>query len=340
MSFGYTRGIVAIQSGKSNGRSIYDVLMDGRITITGTDASGKSFQRIAEVRDGEIWDTTLKEKGETVHRIAYGKFESIKHPDGREIVHFKKGTGKGKHGKSRRHESIFGFPGWCHSWYKNGRLVQQKFIYDNKKTAYDYNAYKQECIVKDPEGLILYEIKGALAAVQHNAYRGCHSVFAEEKMEYWFNPSIPFEVKKRGKIIYAGQENNHQRIGKWIINGKIFYFQNGVAIPKKLYETPPEKLDPAEILKIENAQLRMAMMEKIGPERIAELGKTIHKDGDMRLYDIPKYNVRILRVRCTTTKAFYFLRVPKDATKCEEARQWTFHVGTDIAKPIKFAVET
>jgi hypothetical protein len=60
----------------------------------------------------------------------------------------------------------------------------------------------------------------------------------------------------------------------------------------------------------------------------------------MRLYDIPKYEVRILRVQCPTTKSYYFLKVPKDSQKCEQARQWTFHVGTDFQKPIKFAVET
>ena len=81
----------------------------------------------------------------------------------------------------------------------------------------------------------------------------------------------------------------------------------------------------------------MALMEKIGPDRIAEVGTIIHKDGDMRLYDIPGYDVRILRVKCTTTKVFYFLRVPKDAKRCEPARQWTFHVGQDFSEPIKFA---
>jgi hypothetical protein len=123
-------------------------------------------------------------------------------------------------------------------------------------------------------------------------------------------------------------------------NGRTYYYVNGVGIPKKLYETPPDKLDPAQILKIDNAQLLMAMMEKIGGDKIAKIGKVIHKDGDMRLYNIPKFDVRILRVRCTTTKAFYYLKVPKDASKCEEARQWTFGVGQDIARPIKFAQET
>ena len=152
--------------------------------------------------------------------------------------------------------------------------------------------------------------------------------------------SYPFSVTRYGKLWFAGEVKNGQKVGKWVVNGKVFYYQNGVEIPEKLYNTPPEQLDPIKLLRIDNAQLRMAMLSKIDPKRIAECGKIVHKDGDMRLYDIPKMDVRILRVRCTTTKAYYYLRVPKDSKQCEQARQWTFGVGDFIQKPIKFEVET
>ncbi len=332
-------GFTEIKSGKSNGRNVYDDLIDGRITITGTDSQGKTYQRIAVIRDGEVWDNTLRVNGRVVHRIVYGQFETIRQQKGRTIVRFKKGTGRGIHGKARRHESLFGHEGCCHSWYKNGRLVRQKFIYDNRRLAYDFNAYKKECTVRDYDGNPLYEIKGVLTDRNNNIFIGSHSVLAGP-MHNWFNPSVPFEVRKNHRVVLSGQVKNAQRVGKWIIGGKTYFYINGAAIPKKLFETPPENLDPAKVLKINNAQLRMAMMEKIGTDRIADIGKVVHKDGDMRLYDIPKYDVRILRVRCSTTKVFYYLRVPKDATKCEEARQWTFHVGQDFSKPIKFAIET
>lgn len=337
--FGYGTGITQVTSGKSNGRSIYQPLMKGRITITGEDGEGKSFQRIVEVLGGEVWDNILKVDGKTVHRIAYGQFEKVKGPEGRELVSFKKGTGKGKHGKAYRDEKLFGHAGRCHSWYKNGRLIRQKFIYDNRRVAYNYNAYRQECIIKDPDGAILYEVKGALRGGLNNTWNGCHSVFAHDMRE-WFIDSKPFEVKKKGKVFYAGEWNHFQKVGRWVENGKVVNYVNGVAIPWKLFVTPSEKLDPAKLLRIDNAQLRMAMMDRVSGEQIAKAGKVVHKDGDMRLYDIQKLDVRILRVRCNTTKVFYYLKVPKDATKCEEARQWTFGVGQDFREPIKFAVET
>jgi hypothetical protein len=335
--FGYQRGVVAIQSGYSNGRSIHDLLLKGKIVISGEDHKGRAFERTAIVRNGEIWENKLKQNKKLIYHIAYGQFEKIP-GNGREIVRFKEGTGKGRHGKSRRNEILFSHKGVCHSWYKNGRLVRQKFIYDNKKTAYDYSGFKTACIVKGYDGRLLYEIKGALDG-RNNIYNGSHSVLSRE-MRHWFLEREPFEVKKSGKIIYKGQIQNRQRIGEWVENGKRVFYVNGVAIPKRLYETPPEKLDPAKIIKLPNAQLRMAMMEKIGPDRIADIGRVVHKDKAMRLYDIKNYDVRILRVQCPTTKAYYFLKVPKDSSKCEEARQWTFGVGNGFNKQIKFAKET
>ena len=128
--------------------------MDGHITLTGQDAKGVSFKRLATIRDGEVWDSKIIKNGKTVYHIAYGKFEK----EGNTIVRFHKGTGKGKHGKARRFEKLFGSEGVCHSWYKNGRLTRQKFIYSNNKTAYDYNAYGQHCVIKDAHGNILYEV--------------------------------------------------------------------------------------------------------------------------------------------------------------------------------------
>lgn len=86
--------------------------------------------------------------------------------------------------------------------------------------------------------------------------------------------------------------------------------------------------------------VRMALCAKIGPDRIAKCGKVIHKDGDMRLIAIKGYDVQILRVRCPSTKQLYFLRVPRDAKECEEARQWTFGVGDGIPAAINFEKET
>lgn len=337
--YGYgSTGVTTVSSGKSNGRGFWDRLDSGKIVLTGKDDKGRNFKRTAVIRDGEVWDNKLIVDNKLVHHIAYGQFEKDNRHGRCEIRSFRKGTGTGLHGKARRNEKLFDHNGVCHSWYNRGRLVRQKFIYDNGKTAYNYNAFGKTCVVKDYAGNIYYEIKGVLDG-KANVYSGGHSVLAR-KMEYWFNARYPFEVKCGGRLVYAGQMENNQRTGKWILNGKAFFYEHGVAIPKKLFETPPEKLNPIDVLKIDNAQLRMALCAKIGPEKIAAAGKVVHKDGEMRLYSINGYDVKVLRVKCPSTGSLYFLRVPHDTKKCEEARQWTFGVGDGFNEPIKFAMET
>lgn len=332
-------GWVQVSNGVQNGRSFFQELRNGKVTITGKldlkDGTQREIKRIVKIKDGQIWDNKLIATGKPIYHIIYGQFERY----GRDIVRFHPNTGKGKHGKARRRDELFGHNGICHSEYKNGRLIKQKFIYDNRKVAYNYNAYKNKCNIYDYNGKLLYEVSGSLTGRRNNALNQGVSVF-DEPMEAWFNKAKEFCVLKNGKVFFKGKEEHNQRVGEWVIKGKSYFYENGVQLPKELYNTPPEKLDPLKILKIPNAQLRMAMMHKIGTDRIAECGKVIHKDKEMRLYDIPNYDVKILRVQCTTTKAYYYLRVPKDSKKCEEARQWTFHVGMEFDKPIKFEKET
>lgn len=330
---------VRVISGRStNSRSTDDQLKDGIVRITGTDPNGKKFERFTRFQEGVILETRLKLEGKVVHHIVYGKFESKLTKKGREVTHFRKGTAKGLHGLSRRYGKLFDYDGVCESWYKRGRLVRQRFTYVNTRLAYDWNGFSKACQVKDPFGELLYEVKGPLDG-RNNFYMGGVSVF-DRAMTSWFLESAPFEVKKRGRVVFAGQWDNRQKVGEWVEGGKKVCYERGLAIPAKLFRTPPEKLDPRKILKLGNAQLRMALCAKIGPDRIAKCGTVIHKDGDMRLIAIKGYDVQILRVRCPSTKQLYFLRVPRDAKECEEARQWTFGVGDGIPGAIKFEKET
>ena len=355
--YAYPQDHVTVSNGRCNGRSSFQALKKGRVTITGNDGAA-DFRRILEIVDGEIMDNRLLVAGRVIHRVCYGKFETTLTAKGRETVRFQKGTGRGKHGKSRTRLTLFGNDGWCHSWYKQGRLVRQKMHFDNGVMAYDWSGRKAVEIRK-PDGHIEYRLTGEIdAAKQWNS----RSVFDRE-MPDWFKRSAPFSVENAaGEVIYAGQHENGQRVGRWVLPSPLLidvldartdgqaphrpgvehFYEHGVAIPKRLFETPPDKLDPAKLLKIANAQLRMAMLAKakFDGERLAQCGTEVHRDGAMRLIDVPGLDTRILRVQCPSTKSYYYIHVPHDSTKCEQARQWTFHVGAGVRGAIQFTVET
>ena len=151
---------------------------------------------------------------------------------------------------------------------------------------------------------------------------------------------------KDGRVIEYGKWENHQRIGTWILGGQKQYFIRGLQVPAALYDAPPEKLDPVKVMRIKNVDVRSIFIERVGLNRILKAfkSKPLHKDGDMVLYEMsfPKgtagqYN--ILKVVCPSTKQKYFLRVPRDLTECEQARQWTFHRNGQ--EPfIQFDIET
>ena len=342
-----SRGYVAIQNGTANGRSLYETLKHGRITISGRGSSGKAFQRVVQVVDGEIMDMRLREGGRLVHHIAYGKFETLQTPAGREVTRFAKGTGKGKHGKSVRFARVFGTPGTVHSWFKHGRLVRQKFVYANGRLAYDWQGRGKVCVIRAPGGGDLYRVLGRVDG--REMWNG-KSVFGEA-MEHWFLHSAPFkvELRQRGawKEWFAGQYVRGQKQGRWVEGGRVRHYEHGVVIPpgyRKMLTLPKDQLDPVKVLKIANAQLRMAMLAKVGTDRLAKQGRLIHKQGAMRLWAVKGMDERILRVQCPSTKSFYYIRVPHDSDNCERARQWTFHVGAGVFSvrggKIKFAQET
>ncbi len=86
------------------------------------------------------------------------------------------------------------------------------------------------------------------------------------------------------------------------------------------------------------------MLQRIGLERVIDKcdGRTLHKQGDMALYSFPlnteDRRLHILKVKCPTTQNTFFLQVPPDMRKCEQARQWTF--DNDDGTHIEFVKET
>lgn len=345
MSFFNYKGYTTVSNGRGNGRSSHQSVMQGRVTVSGTDSDGKKFSRVVEIVDGEIMDNSLVVNGKLLHHIAYGRFETEVTPAGRNVTRFYKGSGKGRHGKSVYHCKLFDTDVIVHSWYKTGRLVRQKVIYvSTGKLAYDWKGKSGTMRVYTCAGNDMCALTGTLSSNHQWAGRA----LLDRPMHEWFNQRAPFSVEKDGKVWYAGEYRNHQRFGRWIENGKAVFYEHGVPIPEKLFNTAPEKLDLKKLLKIPNAQLRMAMLEKARGDRhfgkrLAAMGKVIHRDGKMRLYAVRGLDTRVLLVVCPSTGSRYFINVPHDSTNCEDARQWTFHLHAGVrtnGNQIKFSQET
>lgn len=294
----------------------------------------------------------------------------------------------------RKNVRLFGIRGTCRTLYSCGRFVSQEFRYDNRHLAYRLRSRDRAVIIKYPDGRtagVVEVSRGGFNTVirkdrtvdySYSGRRATETVsvrdgrvvfpFAEgfhlgdgvDRFDFSKTGNCKIQFWDRlGRTRFKGEYRDRQRVGEWLINGKRCYIINGVEVSKKLWDTPPAKINLTAVLRIKNIQLRAALIARAGYARLCNevRNRVVHEDTRRKnkLLEFPAVKVddgnggresklRILQVRCPSTKENYFLNVPDfvwdggQRTKlntCEAARQWTF--GNDNPRErIQFALET
>jgi hypothetical protein len=272
---------------------------------------------------------------------------------------YRKNTWTGLDGISWKRTKIGKDKGICYTHFKNGKFVEQYFRYSqNGRKAYHFSRNMCELKVVYPNGVMRSEYIGDRLVWDKELSKMCEPCV--EPQTYSENYALT-TYDRRGRIVNQMTMKNRQKVGEHIENGINYFYVNGLAVPKELYNAKPEDIDPRVVLRIPNAQVRGMMLKKVGLQRLVKecKGKLIDRDESTgnELYDFPipksvyKDNddvediekvERVLKVICTTTKTEYFLRIPYDEhfATCENARQGTFN-EFDVEKPhIKFTKET
>jgi hypothetical protein len=241
---------------------------------------------------------------------------------------------------------------------KRARFVQEEFVYDDGQRAYTWTPYRKGFRVFRPNGKLWLEVTAKVRRPwkrTENLLQKLQAILADiASGETRWSDKPNYEIRlfdQQGRQYGYGRIENHQRVGVWR-QGKIkHYFMMGVAVSEELYDSGPDDLDPREVLKTENAQLRAALMRKIGPERLLKKLPFVacDADGDNQLLkaDVDKIfmperqstqqirarsglddQIAIAVLKCPSTGQLYYLRVPPRLNKVEHARQWL--CGVDI----------
>lgn len=241
---------------------------------------------------------------------------------------------------------------------RRSRFVREEFVYENKQKAYAWTPHRKKFRLHRPDGKLWLEV----AAKVRRPWKRTGDLL--EKIQatlgniacdtYTWSDQPDYEIRlydDRGRESGYGKLSDRQRVGVWRQGRTKHYFVMGVAVSKDIYDAGPDDLDPREVLKTENAQLRAALMKKIGPERLLRKlpftvcdvngGNRLLKADTRSIFGSDDESIERTRVRsrlddriaiavlkCSSTGQLYYLRVPPRLNRVEHARQWL--CGVDI----------
>ncbi len=156
---------------------------------------------------------------------------------------------------------------------------------------------------------------------------------------YWVRPSEVVAVPR--PALHVMQNRLHRVDGPavWWPDGPQYFFWRGVRVTERII-MQCDRLTGQEIMKERNAEVRRAMIEKIGTTRFFDLvgnPKPIHTDDTGELYrialkDDPEPLVAV-RVKDPSTGRVYLLRVPPTITRAREGVAWSFAMNEETWIP-------
>ena len=101
-----------------------------------------------------------------------------------------------------------------------------------------------------------------------------------------------------------------------------------IATTNILYKVLNSKdVSPKEIIGIPNSEVRRAVIELIGYEKLVETANILDESEDGELLEIPlaeDENIILVHVKDPSTDREYYLRVPPKMKTAKQARAWTF----------------
>lgn len=206
------------------------------------------------------------------------------------------------------------FHGINKKWYENG----------NKKSEYPYINGQSHGLEKEwyVDGEIHFETL-CRDGIQHGLTKGVIRNKAGKTIKRFENPYDNGQIHGIAKD-YDGMNN--------LIEEKAYF--RGVKIPKDIYFYP-ERIKVEQIITESNVEVRRIMLELMGYEKFLTQmpHRVVHKDGEYALIRIywhkQEESIMLVKVKCSSSGAWYTLRVPPNMKTCKEALAWTFNVSPE-----------
>ena len=125
-------------------------------------------------------------------------------------------------------------------------------------------------------------------------------------------------------------------------DGYRLYYYHGICVKAEII-LHPEELTKKDWLGEKNLEIRRVIQEQMGDEFVKKIGgEIINKGKRGTLYEVdlgsdPEGKARYVRVKDSSTKREYYLRIPPTIQEADEGVAWTFGLSEKEYQPEKEA---
>lgn len=161
----------------------------------------------------------------------------------------------------------------------------------------------------------------------------------------WLQDNKKLAIRRNGNFYW--KDHNGSREGTWktfFTTQRRWYF-NEREICDILHDyflllKADNELHPRDIIVCRNVEIRRLLMDRYGFDRFVRdaHAKCLHQEGSSELVSInlrKEEALTFVKVRDSTSKQTYLLRVPPEVKTCKEGIAWTFGLEEEEYTPLK-----
>ncbi len=334
-----------IYSGRAGwARNFYSFVTDGEIIIKGKNyrgAKGKKEKYI--ICGGQLAESMEQDQNRKTHTV-FGEF--------------RKTYRKKKLEKEEYYETD-----WRIRWkglfirlvnrdhilerYSSGGSMCREIVYwKNRKLMYNLGKGNKKIEIFNKNGSLLAKISLSKGLSLYSTRYGLHLDLTEiKKLTATFRENWCYELYDTQGNVRSWLKGRGGRPEEGVKNGHRLYFLRGIQVPKKVITG---KYDASYILSYPNATIRSEMLKSYGVEGIVQelQGETIEKRGEYELLQFPipggaepNNIMKVLKMKCPSTKVYYTLRISPECQNIHEAINWTYGLELSEIRETQKTVE-
>ena len=221
--------------------------------------------------------------------------------------------------------------------YASGGSISREIVYwKNGKLMYSLGKGNKNIRIFNKDGSLLALISLDKGLSMYSGRYGLHLNLKEiKKLEITFTGEWHYQLYDTQGNVKSWLKGQGMRPEEGVKNGRKLYFLRGIQVPKKVITG---NHDASYILSYPNATIRSEMLKSYGIDRVVQelQGETLEKREEYELLQFPIPGgrdpdniMKILKMRCPSTKVYYTLRIPPECQNIHEAINWIYGLNLD-----------